>query len=247
MATLHSSKLVPTGTITATDSQAGYPPVNLSSEALGLPWRSTSAGAKEVILPWLAVQTIQTLFLHDVNFATCTVQKSVDGVAWVAVGVLTTYADQHGRRRGQITINAAGQLALRIQIGAATPLDGLGYWRIGAAHVFGAVATLPVGPKYGYQERVKKAQLAVELPNNAMAVARTGPRRAVIEISIERKFDQSMEDLLSKAEAGTVLLSLDFPEWPAQAWPVRYIEQEAVENYFKVHKAQRALVFHEVI
>jgi hypothetical protein len=32
------------------------------------------------------VATIQTLFLHDVNFATCNIEKSVDGAVWVAVG-----------------------------------------------------------------------------------------------------------------------------------------------------------------
>jgi hypothetical protein len=52
---------------------------------------------------------------------------------------------------------------------------------------------------------------------------------------------------VESAKAGTVVFSMDLPDWPAQQWPVRYVERESSEVFFRVRKAQRAVSLREVV
>jgi hypothetical protein len=125
---LYFGKLAPSA-IAATTAAAGFPAINLASEQLGKPWNATGLGATDITVTLPALSTVMLVAIHDVNFATCNVQKSVDGVAWVNVGALNTYRDRHGRRRGSLLVNAAGQLASSCRSPPAWPRMA---WRPGA-------------------------------------------------------------------------------------------------------------------
>lgn len=246
MTTVHHTKLAPVAWA-ATTSQAGAGPDNLATEGLARPWLATAAGANAVTITLAAPATIQSLLLHDVNFASATVEKSVDGVAWTAAGVLTPAANDAGRMRGLLVVAGAGLLALRIHIAAGAPLDGATSWRIGAAYLFGASTALPVAPRIGYSVKTRRAVIGEELANNQVPLARTGYDADVIEMVYERKYGESLAALVERAKAGTVALAMDLVDWPEQVWPVRYVDRESTENYFRVHKAQRTIAVREVV
>jgi hypothetical protein len=227
---LHYSKLTPVA-FAATTAQAGYPATNLGSESILKPWYATTTGANDVTFTLAAPLFVQTLFVHDVNFASCTVEKSVDGVAWVAVGVLTTYPDRHGRRRGNITVNAAGQLALRARIASAPTTDGLAFHRIGAAYVFAAAVAVLALPQYGYRVRQKRPRVSKDLPNGQTAVATTGANRDRIDFTLDRQYTEVADDLVQRTSAGTCLVDLQLPFYPEQQWPVRCLEEDLEENF----------------
>lgn len=229
---LHYNKLTPT-VFSATTAAAGYPATNLGNESVQRPWRATGLLAEDVKLQLPAVATIQTLTVQDVNFASATVEKSVDGAAWVAVGVMTTYADRHGRRRGSITINAAGQLAVRFRIAAGASTDGLAYWRCGSASLFGSVVTLSATADYGYTVNTRRPRVAVELANGSEATATTGPNVDRIELSFPRQNTELIDDLVQKPTAGTCWLDMGLPNYPEQQWPVRCLASNVNETFTK--------------
>ncbi|MGD9953461.1 MAG: hypothetical protein AB7S87_12865 [Burkholderiales bacterium] len=246
MLTAHHTKLTPSAW-SATTSQAGYGPENLATESLGRPFRAADAGATDVTIEFPAPIAFATLFLHDVNFSAAAIETSPDAIAFAPAGNLATYANEAGRRRGSVLLNAVGVQALKVRIAAGVPTDGLAYWRGGAAYVMQTAAALPVGPRIGYAVRTRRALLSVDLPNNQVAQATIGPDADVIELSFERKFGQSLQALIERAKAGTVILAHDLTDWPEQQWPVRYLERDGTETYFRVHKAQRQLTLRETV
>lgn len=227
---LHYGKLA-VDTFTATTEAVGYPASNLGSESLAKPYRATGAGATDIVLQLAAPATIQTLFLHDVNFAAATIAKSVDGVAWVPVGELDTYADRHGRRRGVLILAAAGQLSVKMSIAAGATGDGLGYWRAGAAYLFGAMAAPSALPSYGYTVRTRRPRVSVDLPNGRTAAASTGPNVDRVELTLDRQSIELADDLVQRTTAGTCVLDLELSRYPEQLWPVRCVEQDLSENF----------------
>lgn len=236
MPTLHHTKLSPYSWA-ATTAQDGYPASNVSTEQLGRPWRSTSLGATDVTIILPATAFIQTLALHDVNFAAATIQKSVDNAAWVNVGAFSSYSDAHGRRRGNIAIAAAGQLAVKIQIAAGASSDGLGYWRIGAAYLYGASVNLAAGTKagfnFGYRVGAKRPRIVNPIPNGITAVSKTGFNVDTVDFTVGRLNTELLDDVVQKCSAGTCWLDLQLPNFPHQQWPLRLITDELDETYQK--------------
>lgn len=238
MVSLHSLKLSPYSWA-ATTAQDGFPASNVSTEQLGRPWRSTGLGATDVTIILPAQATIQTLFLHDVNFATANVQKSVDAAAWVNVGALNTYGNAHGRRRGNLVIAAAGQLAVKIQIAAGASIDGKGYWRIGAAYLFGTSVNLAAGTKagfnMGYRVTTARPRTSTVIPNGVTATARTGHHIDRIDFSVGRLNTELLDDVVQKCDAATCLLDLGLSAtFPEQQWPVRLVADSMDETYQKL-------------
>jgi hypothetical protein len=237
MPTLHSTKLSPYSWA-ATSAQDGYAASNVSTEQLGRPWRSTNLGANDVTIILPATTFIQTLFLFDVNFAAATIQKSVDNAAFVNVGAFASYGDAHGRRRGNIAIAAAGQLAVKVQIAAGASTDGLGYWRIGAAYLFGTSVNLAAGNKagfnMGYRVSSRRPRTSNAIPNGLTAVAKTGLNVDRIEFSVGRLNTELLDDVVQKCSAATCLLDLQLPNFPHQQWPVRLLDETLDESYQKI-------------
>jgi hypothetical protein len=152
---VYFGKLAPSA-IAATTAAVGFPALNLANEQVGKPWNATGLGATDITITLPALSTVMLVALHDVNFATCNVQKSVDGLAFVNVGALNTYRDRHGRRRGSILVNAAGQLAIRVQIAAGAATDGGAAWRAGAAYLFTSLGSVSAVPEFGYTVHTKR-------------------------------------------------------------------------------------------
>lgn len=228
---LYHSKLTPIA-YAATTAQAGYPANNLGSDSVSLPWRATGVVENTVTLTLGAVATMQLLALHDVNFATCTVEKSVDGAAWVNVGALNTYSDRGGRRRGSIVIAAAGQLAVRFRIAAGVTTDGLGYWRAGAAHLFTFEASVGVVPEYGYRVRTKRPRVVTALRNGRTPTASTGASIDRIELRFgRRRATELLDYVIQLPTTGTCFLNLELPDYPEQQWPVRLLEEDIEETF----------------
>jgi hypothetical protein len=227
---LHYGKLV-ASVYAATTAQDGYPASNLGLESLGRPWKATGLGATDITITLPALAFIQTLFLHDVNFATATIQTSVDGVAFNALGVLTTYADSHGRRRGSIVVNTAGLKAVKITPIGGASTDGLAYWRGGAAYLFASVVTPSAAVRYGYRARTRRPRLRTELPNKLVAVATTGLNVDVIALTFERINTEFADDVIQKTLTAPCLFDLGLPNYPHQQWPVRCIEEDLEEAF----------------
>jgi hypothetical protein len=167
----------------STSAAAGYPAANATFESVSRHWRSTSVNAEEWVGTFAAALAVNTFCLHDVNFAAATIQKSVDGVVFVNVGVMTTYADRHGRRRGRILINDANVKAIKVQIAAGAPTDSTntGYWagvtpvwRIGAAYAFASTVTPSAFPKYAYRRSTRRPRVV----GGSRTAASPGRRRA---------------------------------------------------------------------
>lgn len=246
MATLRFGKQTPSAT-SATTSQAGYGPENLMTEYLSQPWRATGVGANDVVLTVASARPINALHLHDVNFATATVYKSADGVAFAAVGALATYQGKEGRRRGAIVIADANVKAVKISIGAGAATDGLGYWRVGAAYLFDSAAAIAAPFQFGYAPRFRYPQVRVELPNGRAPVASTGTPFHLVELPF-RPFDtEDLEPVVRRARAATVLLDLEMPNYPAQIWPVRIDEDGMEETYSAPRTSDVTLTFREVV
>lgn len=245
MPTLYHDK-ISLEAVESTTSQAGYGPLNLANESIDMPWRAAALGAEEVTLSF-ASSAVAGIFLHDVNFAACMVQRSDDGVAFVDVGEATAYPDEHGRYRILLAVGEPGQEAVRIQIEAGASLDGLSYWRAGAAHLFAASQAVATGPNYGYGVNTVRPRVSRQLLNGQTAQASTGVNVDKVRFTYERKHSQLLRPLREKAERGVVVLSMDLPDWPWQAWPVRYLDEQADEVFHKLKKAQGQLTLTEVV
>lgn len=247
MTTLYYNKLTPQA-FAATTAQAGYPASNAGLESIDRPWLSTTLGANDFTVSFAALTFVDTAFIHDANFLICTVERSADGVNFANVGVLTTHADEHGRRRGKIAVGGATLKALRYRVAAAGASDdGAAWWRIGAQYLFGSSLVVATGPSYNYRVSTRRPRVSAELPNFQVAQASTGPNIDRIEVPYDRKNGQSLRDVKVKAEQGTVLLSLDLADWPHQVWPVRSQDEEISEAFYKVHKAQGSFILTEVV
>ncbi len=230
----------------STTAQAGYPASNLLNESLRRPWRGTGVLAEDVTLTAPAAVGVDSLCLHDVNFASCTVRKSADGVAFNVVGVLTTYPDRHGRRRGRITINDAGVKALQIQIGAGATTDGLAYWRGGAAYPMGSSHQVPADLNFPLNEEPIDPAISKDLVNGLLAEAGTGERFSRIDTAWHREATESLQTLITKAKFATVWFDAGTADYPEQQWPLYLPLKASVRESFDRFRFSRpALQFTE--
>lgn len=246
MAALYYDKRIAT-VGAATTEAAGYSASNVNNESLSREWRATGAGANDVTITFPANVSVHSLFVHGVNFASCPAQWSSDGINFNTIGTLTTYADRHGRRRGRITINQASVKALRIQIGAGTPTDGLGVWRVGAMYPFGSTVTPTAFPKYTFRVRTRRPRVNRELVNGMVAAAETGLRSDRLDLSFLRKDTESVDDFIQRATAGTVLLDMGVSPYPEQQWPVRCVEQDLDETFTRPRESSITVPLVEVV
>lgn len=205
---------------TSTTAAAGFGPSNVSNESLGRPWKATGTGAEDLTITFAAAATVHTLFVHDVNFASCTVRKSADGSSFSSVGTLTTYADRDGRRRGRITINDANVRAVQLQIASGSPTDGAAAWRVGAAYPMTTQHQPPADLIFPVVEDAIDPGVSVELPNGIEASASTGVRFARLETNWQRESNESLATFLEKAKAATIIFDAGTSDYPEQQWPV---------------------------
>jgi hypothetical protein len=232
--------------VTATDAAAGFPASNVALESLGRPWRSTSTGAKDVILDMGASVAIDSLFVHDVNFASALVATSPDNITYTPLGTLNTFAGRRGRRRGRISVSATTRF-LKISISAGTPSDGAAFWRIGAGYVFSSKVKPAALPDRPLKVTTLRPQVSGSLPNQIPAVAAIGSKIDRIEFAIPRVATDSLDDFIQRPEAGSILLDLEDPAYPEQIWPVRYVENSTAEQFDEYQHSVTAFVFYEIV
>jgi hypothetical protein len=245
MALIYYDKRTFTAAVSTT-AQAGYPASNLLNESLRRPWRATGVGAEDVTLTAPAALGVHSLCLHDVNFASCTVRKSADGVAFNTVGVLTTYPDRHGRRRGRITINDAVVKALQIQIGAGATTDGLAFWRGGAAYPMGSSHQVPADLNFPLNEEPVDPAIGKEIVNGLLAEAGTGERFSRVETVWHREATESLQTLITKAKAAVVWFDAGTADYPEQQWPLYLLlRSPARESFDRFRFSRPTLQFTE--
>jgi hypothetical protein len=231
----------------ATEAATGYPASNVGLQSLGRPWRSTTTGANEVTINFAAARQVQALFLHDVNFATANIQKSVSGGGFVNIGALTTAGNEAGRYRGYCTVNEALCTAIKIQIAAAAPNDGLAYWRIGSAYAFQAVVTPPFALEYQYEIDTQESVISSTLVNKRKAEARVGIDHDLIKLPYNAKNSESLADIVRLTRLGTCLFTTDLPNYPEELWPVIRQEDNSVKSRYAVNLAKRSIILTEVV
>jgi hypothetical protein len=214
----------------ATSAQTGYPAANVALESITRNWRSVDATANDVTVTFNAAGVLAALLLTDVNFASCTVLKSADGIAYSVVGTLTTFADKlTGRRRGLIEINDPTVKAYRITIASGTPTDGLTYWRIGSAYPFSLSSVQPRNADYGARVHAIFPKLSTELPNKQVAQAITGPDILELSFPFDRSASEDVLELLRRGRAGTVGVAAEVTNYPEFLCPMRYVDEEQEE------------------
>lgn len=232
--------------VTTTDTQAGYPGSNLSTESLGRPWYAADAGAKTVVIDLGASKAIDSLFTHDVNFASAPVSWSTDNVTYSAPATLTTYSGRHGRRRGRVSVGATMRY-LKIAIAGGTPSDGLAYWRVGAAYVFSSKVSPAAQGNYPSKVTTYRPRVSTTLANHIAAVATTGNNIDVIEFSVPRFNAESADDFIQRAAAGSIVLDLEEPNYPEQQWPVRLLVDNIAETFDSTLHSSMPLSFQEIV
>jgi hypothetical protein len=214
-----------------TNAQDGYPASNVSLESIGRPYKSTGAGAVDLVINFSAAAAVAAILLQDVNFASCTIAKSPDGTAFSSVGTLTTNADKWtGRRRGVLEINDPTVKAIKISIGAGTPTDGTSTWRLGSAYPFGSVVTMPRESDYHARVEALYPKVRTELANQQVAVATTGADLLVLSLPFTRASDQDVLELVRRGRLGTVGVTLSNTNYPELAMPMRYVEESQAET-----------------
>lgn len=246
MANIYTGKVLASGWA-ATSSQPGYTPDNLASEALAKPWRSTDLSANTVTVTFPAPSSILALFLHDVNFAQATIEKSADGVAWSAVGVANTYRGRESRSRGLIFIADPAVKAWRFTPVGGVSTDGLTYWRAGASYHYSGGFTIPAPFQFGYEPVFTYPEVRTELPNGGLARASTGTPYHQISVPFRPRDDEDLEQMQRLARAGTVLLDLVMGNYPWQLWPVRLIDDKISERFAQPKYSDVVYTFREMV
>lgn len=232
----------------ATTEAAGYPASNWLAESLARPWRATGLGANDVTFTAPAAVGVHSVCLHDVNFASCTIRKSADGIAFSDVGVLTTYPDRYGRRRGRITINDANVKAWQIRIGAGVATDGLAFWRGGAAYPFGSEHLVPADLNFPLNEEVFEPALSKDLVNGLVAEAAIGTRHSLVDTVWHREATESLQTLVTKAKAATIWLDAGTSDYPEQQWPLYLpLKSRVRETFDRFRFSRPSLQFTERI
>jgi hypothetical protein len=173
--------------------------------------------------------------ITPVNFASATIQTSINGGAFATVGVMTTYADRHGRRRGRITINQANVTAIKVQVAAGTPTDsadGVTRWRIGCAYPWGTQLVVPVSQIFPLSEEVSDPAVTATLPGDIVIEAATGqPRWSTIQTLWQRKSAASLGTLVSKSLT-TIWFDCNVADYPEQQWPVYRRRADKVQEIY---------------
>lgn len=240
--------------VTATEAASGYPASNMALESLGRPWRSTTTGADTIVFDLGSSLAIDSLFLHDVNFATAAVSWSADNVTYSAPVTLTTYADRHGRRRGRVSVSATMRYVKAV-ISAGTPADGLAYWRIGAAYVFSSSVSPTAFPVFTYRVTTTRPRTSVALPNGITAAAATGINIDLLELTISKyqANGESADDFIQRAAAGSIVLDMAItdrsgsPIFQEQVWPMRCLAQQIQEDFPAPLYSTLAVPFLEIV
>lgn len=215
----------------STSAQAGYPASNAIRESLARPWRAATAGAEEWVGSFAAALGVHTFCLHDVNFASATISKSADGVAFVVVGVMTTYADRHGRRRGKILINDANVKALKVQPAGVTT-DGSTGWSIGAAYPWGTQHVVPVSHIFPLSEEVADPVISSTLVQDLVTEAATGqPRWSTVQTVWQRKSTLALDTLVQKS-LNTIWFDCNVSSYPEQQWPVYRRRADRIQEVY---------------
>lgn len=218
--------------VTATTSAAGYPAANVLTQSVLQPWRASGAGATDFVIEFPTASAFAALMLVGVNFASCAVQKSADGVVFSSAGTFQSFPDPKipSYRRGLVVISDPALKAIKLQIAAGTPTSGLA-WAIGAVHAFQTGVVLPLAPDYGVQVRARWPSLRIALPNGRNSVAETGAPFNEIVLPFERSYDESLEELLRYSRAGIVGLALEADNYTEMVWPVRHQEEQIEEAH----------------
>jgi hypothetical protein len=226
----------------ATTAAAGYPASNLGSESLARPYRATGLGATDIQINYAAATPLHSFSVHDVNFASCTFQKSSDGAAFTTVGTLTTYADRDGRRRGRILVNDATVKAVKLQIGAGSATDGLAFWRAGAGYGWISTQTVPADLIFPVNEDIVPPAIAQDLPNGLVAEAGVGTRFSRIDTSWNRESTESLATLIGKARVATIWFDAGTSDYLEQQWPVYLQARDRLRESFDRFRYSRPTI-----
>lgn len=231
MLTLYHTK-VSASSVIATTAQSGFPANNVLREEIGRPWKATSGGANDLTLTWGVASNVAAVMLQDVNFDTCNILTSADGSSFAGSTACASLFDKKiGRYRSLLVINTAGRRGVRISIGAGTPNDGSGAWKIGAVYIFGVESVQARMPEYGTRVDAMKPKHRIDLENGRVAVAIAGPEALVLSLPFDRRASEDLLELVRRAATATVGLYLAPTNYPELIAPVRYVSDRQEETH----------------
>lgn len=245
MARLYYDLVVPTSAA-ATSAQAGFPASNACTPFIEMPWRSKNTTAQDLTVSFPA-GAVAGVILQDVNFATCTVKSTANGVAFDAGVAMATYANPLGRRRGAILLALAGKVGVRISIPAGATTDGLPYFRVGSVLVFMNSAKLATAPAKGYGVDMQMPQEASVLRNGQDSQANMGPMFDRLEFSFLQKYNQDFSFMLQALRRGICGLDMELTNFPDQIWPVRQTGNAVKREYPKANSYRFSLSLREIV
>ena len=247
MAILYTKKVSPTST-SATTAQASYTTDNLSIQSVKQNYRASNNAATDIFLNFSAAKAVTGLLLQDVNFTTATIYQTTDGTTYTLVGTMTAYQDKKipDRRRGIIPL-AATVKGIKISIAAATPADGLVYWRIGTAYVFTGSIAFPSQPTYGAHVKSRRPLVTNEPSNGNRAVASAGAQFNEIALPFIPQATENFQTIISALQNTVCGLDMQLNGMQEMVWPVSQKEAEIDESFDDFNRTKIQLNLMEAV
>lgn len=243
----HTKRLVQV--CTSTTATAEYGAGNVLDEAIRRAWWAAGTGAETFTVQFAGVGPLAAVLLQDVNWVSCPFEKSADGTTFTSAGTLTSHLDPKipGRRRALMIVSDPNVKAFRLLIPSGATTDGAPCTRIGTLYAFAAVSALPVPPEFGARIRAVYPQLATELVSKRVGQAATGESFNELELSFERLFSESLEELIRRSRAGTIGLQLAMDNYPEAVWPVAHQQDDCGESFDFYNYSRLNLTLREAV
>lgn len=204
-------------------SQADYPPSNLLTPRVGLPWRSSDMTGGDVILDLGVSRTIKAIAIQDTNTAEISVFADNAPSPTTFRGDLTQSMDRSGRYKGLLIIGSSfGARYVRLNFFDG-PNDDLTYYRAGAVYVFSSEYGLPRDPIYPVEIGYNEPMTAHDLPNGQDVPVNRGPSFHELRLDYALRADQDVEVMRRQARAGVCWLDLGL-SYGGLSFPVMHVE-----------------------
>lgn len=204
-------------------SQADYPPSNLLTPRVGLPWRSLDATGGDVILDLGVSRTIKAIAIQDANTAEISVFADNAPSPTTFRGDLTQSMDRSGRQKGvMIHASTFGARYVRLNFFDG-PNDDLTYYRAGAIYVFGSEYTMPRDPIYPVEVGYNEPMTAHDLPNGQDVPVNRGPSFHELRLDFALRPAEEIEFMRRHARVGVCWLDLGLA-YGGLSFPVVHVE-----------------------
>ncbi len=240
-------------------SQPGYDPINVSSTAIRISWRSATTEFSSGIELILGNKSeLHGIFLHGLN-ALCAMPTNVLSIGrnvgdYDEIGQIPIIRDPFGRYKAGYYPYDNGFTdttydRVRFQLNEVV---GGSYYEIGAIYVFGTGLGVDVirNPAYGSGLEHVEPVIETELVNGARSVVNAGPAYDILQLDFDAlrtgsSTETEPERLWRDFRNGDVGIDLEVEDY--QFWPMRLQESRVRSLYTSYNWDSVALSLREIV